>query len=633
MFGLETEYAILFEPAAGERQAPDGPSIYDAISASVLSRVRALPARHRKHGHFLENGAFLHYEGRAESEPQGLLELSTPECRTARDVALYSKAGEKLLADALPDAEKTLAAAGYPGTIVLGKNARDAFDNTYGSHENYLVRDPIPRARALLLLAAFLVLRLPLQLYDVLRRAGELLYVILTFGLYLCGLAVMLVLRLFRRRDERSIPQRIDRFLEEVDDVLRPPVRRVGMAFHLLFRPAARLLSAFMRLFLFEDIRRFLPTFLATRQIFTGAGHFSRDPDEPIFSVTEKAASITCVTRLYWDDARHRPMIDLKNFLFDARAVVAPEKRLQLVLSDSNMSDVADFLKFGTTSLVLRAIEEGAIPAGLCLADPVDGLHRVAGDPELRTKLALADGRELTALQIQWEYLTLCEGLFRRSGTVSISDREVLREWRQTLTDLEADPALASDRLDWPLKLFLIGQSLEDVDAPDAPGGAEDPLAALEVLDPWREIVLQAELSGVDLKGDGRDMDRLRALLPRDVFERLQRGLAFRRLDPSRLERQADRIYRAKKADLKYHDITPGRGYYARARATELARPLHDDERVAWAANNPPAGTRAALRGAFVKSHHRDPGGRVNWTGGRARKARVRFGSPFDTDA
>lgn len=622
ILGLETEYAILYDAAPGESSRPDGLTIYTALSGAVLTRVKALAARHRKAGHFLENGGFLHYEGRPDLNAQGLLEYSTPECHTPQELAQYARAGEHLLATAIPEAERTLAAAGYRGTITLGKNARDSFGNTYGSHENYLVSDPIGGALRVIahgLLSVFLLLAIPVVALAILLLAASVLVYYFVYAAILgIGLGSILLLQINPALHRRAgtVSLKLDRVLEGFEGAVRDPLwRAFGLFFHYLFLPLARMLSGVLRLFLFRPIRRHLPTHLVTRQVFSGAGHVAREPGAAIFSVSEKAAAIRSVARLYWDDAR--PMIDLKNFVFEGSTAVADEKRLHVMASDSNMSEFAEAMKFGTTSLVLRAIRAGYVPRSLRLRHPVRSLHAIAADATLTARIELVDGRKLTALEIQRELLRCCDRHARESPAVAMADLETLRQWRRLLSDLGEDPARCADRVDWIMKLRLIR-------------GALDGEATLEELAPWREAVLTAERVGVELQGDGRDMDRLRALLPTATFQRLRERLQANGLDPAHLAERAELIYRAKKVDLKYHDITPGRGYHTRVRDAGLTVRLVSDEQVEEAIHQPPLHTRAFVRGAFVKRHYRDPKGRVNWTLGKAGKVKVRFSSPFN---
>ena len=68
-------------------------------------------------------------------------EYSTPECIDARSALLADKAGERILAESMRLARRTL----DPGEeIVVYKNNSDGKSNSYGCHENYLVDRSTP---------------------------------------------------------------------------------------------------------------------------------------------------------------------------------------------------------------------------------------------------------------------------------------------------------------------------------------------------------------------------------------------------------------------------------------------------------------------------------------------------------
>ena len=58
-------------------------------------------------------------------------------------------------------------------------------------------------------------------------------------------------------------------------------------------------------------------------------------------------------------------------------------QRLQIGLGDSNMAELAEFLRVGTTSLVLDVIEAGAMPPLPTLRQPIRALHQLCRDPSL----------------------------------------------------------------------------------------------------------------------------------------------------------------------------------------------------------------------------------------------------------
>ncbi len=67
-------------------------------------------------------------------------EYSTPECRTARELVAYERAGELVATKCLDAMNRATGGSGY----VLYKNNSDGKGNSYGYHENYLMNRSVP---------------------------------------------------------------------------------------------------------------------------------------------------------------------------------------------------------------------------------------------------------------------------------------------------------------------------------------------------------------------------------------------------------------------------------------------------------------------------------------------------------
>ena len=83
---------------------------------------------------FLTNGARFYQDTGCHPE------YSTPECDDLIDLVIHDKAGERILESCLPIAEERLREEGLSGDIFIFKNNTDSLGNTYGSHENFLMR-------------------------------------------------------------------------------------------------------------------------------------------------------------------------------------------------------------------------------------------------------------------------------------------------------------------------------------------------------------------------------------------------------------------------------------------------------------------------------------------------------------
>jgi proteasome accessory factor A len=103
-------------------------------------------------------------------------------------------------------------------------------------------------------------------------------------------------------------------------------------------------------------------------------------------------------------------------------------------------------------------IEAGFLGDDLAVGQPVRELHDVSHDPSLRHAIALADGRTITALDLQGEYLDRARKFVddRLGGDADDQTRDVLARWESVLNRLAADPMQLAGELDWVAKLRLL---------------------------------------------------------------------------------------------------------------------------------------------------------------------------------
>lgn len=230
--------------------------------------------------------------------------------------------------------------------------------------------------------------------------------------------------------------------------------------------------------FFTEAITNLLP-FLVTRQIYAGAGrvggHRLTRPSSKrnIMTFSDHDVDYVWVSNFYGVEidpdvdfqlsqrADHIVKTISSRVRFN-RAIINPKwdsyysyndlHRLHILFGESNMSDYATWLKVGTTSLVLRLIEEHVGPNDVFLERPLDTLRSVSRDPRMRWIVTLRSGDTIPAVDLQRRYLAAAREHF--SGSDEQTDR-VLSEWERTLDDLEHDPLSTTDRLDWAAKRVL----------------------------------------------------------------------------------------------------------------------------------------------------------------------------------
>jgi proteasome accessory factor A len=91
----------------------------------------------------------------------------------------------------------------------------------------------------------------------------------------------------------------------------------------------------------------------------------------------------------------------------------------------------------------------------LTLENPIRAIREISHDVTCRQTVRLANGRELSALDIQWEYL---ERVMRYTRTTGVSPEveRAVSMWEHLLTGLEKDPMTLGREVDWVAKYHLI---------------------------------------------------------------------------------------------------------------------------------------------------------------------------------
>lgn len=331
IFGLETEYGVTCAAQDGR-----------GLSADEVARYlfRKVVAWGRSSNVFLRNGSRLYLD--VGSHP----EYATAECDDVRQLVAHDRAGERILEGLVADAQQRLEHEGLPGRIHLFKNNTDSAGNSYGCHENYLV-----------------------------RRQGD-----------------------FAR----------------LSDVLVP--------------------------------------FLITRQVLTGAGKVLSTPRGALFCLSQRADHI-------WEavssaTTRSRPIINTRD---EPHADAEHFRRLHVIVGDSSMSETTTMLKVGATDLILRMVEAGIPMRDMTLENPIRAIREISHDVTGKHPVALANGRTVTALDLQEEYLARVVDFVATEGGPTPETKQVLDLWERGLRALRTgDLSLIERELDWVIKYQLI---------------------------------------------------------------------------------------------------------------------------------------------------------------------------------
>jgi proteasome accessory factor A len=202
----------------------------------------------------------------------------------------------------------------------------------------------------------------------------------------------------------------------------------------------------------FQRLSDVLIPFLVTRQIICGAGKVLQTSRGAVFCVSQRADHI-------WEGVssattRSRPIINTRD---EPHADAEHYRRLHVIVGDSNMSETTTMLKVGATDLVLQMVESGQVLRDLTLENPIRAIREISHDLTGARPVKLANGRELSALEIQSEYFERARDFADRHDLTSPVHKAVLELWERTLRAVQTqDLSLVDTEIDWVIKHTLI---------------------------------------------------------------------------------------------------------------------------------------------------------------------------------
>ena len=204
--------------------------------------------------------------------------------------------------------------------------------------------------------------------------------------------------------------------------------------------------------------------FLVSRQIYAGAGKMLQTARGPRYCLSQRAEHI-------WEGVssattRSRPIINTRD---EPHANAELFRRLHVIVGDSNMSEYATFLKMGACSILLQMLEEPSVVLrDMTLENPIRAIREISHDLTCRRRVRLANGRMLSALDIQREYFERALDFSTRFD-LGVGQKRALQMWEHCLDGIEKDPMSLGRECDWVIKLKLIeayqerhGLSMED---------------------------------------------------------------------------------------------------------------------------------------------------------------------------
>ena len=204
----------------------------------------------------------------------------------------------------------------------------------------------------------------------------------------------------------------------------------------------------------FGKLAEVLIPFFVTRQIFTGAGKVLQTARGAIYCISQRAEHI-------WEGVssattRSRPIINTRD---EPHADAEKYRRLHVIVGDSNMSEYTTWIKVATTAVLLRMLEEGTVMRDLSLENPIRAIREISHDLTCQRKVRLANGREASAIELQWEYLSRAAKYVERRDDPEM--KETVRAWEECLVALENDFLALDRKIDWVIKYRMLEQYRE----------------------------------------------------------------------------------------------------------------------------------------------------------------------------
>ena len=203
----------------------------------------------------------------------------------------------------------------------------------------------------------------------------------------------------------------------------------------------------------FARIVQYMLPFFVTRQVYTGAGKLgaenNADPCE--YQISQRADFLE--TEVGLETMHSRPIVNTRD---EPHADPEKYRRLHVIVGDANMSEISTYLKAGTMAITLSMVEDDFIDRDLSLDSPVAAYRAVSRDLGCREVIRLKDGRSITPIDLQREFLAFAQRYYRERQEPESWVDDVLARWESTLDRLAKDPMQLGRELDWVVKYQLI---------------------------------------------------------------------------------------------------------------------------------------------------------------------------------
>jgi hypothetical protein len=283
--------------------------------------------------------------------------------------------------------------------------------------------------------------------------------------------------------------------------------------------------------------------------------------------------------------------------------------RLHLLCGESLCSEIATWLRIGTTALVVAMIDAGLSPgAAVNLESPLEALATYAADPGCTATAPVGGGAEMSAVQVQRHYLHQAQEHLGE-GFMPPWAEEVCARWETVLDRIEEEPASLASILDWALKFAIYKDRVErcGLQWGDLPSWNH---IVATISDALRKAKYKGKAPVEVVLGTGR----AKSPIPRTI-EKLNPFLEERSLSWDMLKPFVELRRQLFEVDVRFGQLGDGGIFTELDRAGVLDHHAPGVENIDEARSNPPATGRARIRAQAVRTHARDSGYMCTWTG------------------
>ena len=452
LIGLETEYATLVadveDVATGD--LPASQEVYRQICDAIRRDQPTATGLFDSEQMFLASGGAVTFESHPtlHALPGGLVEIATPEVRSPDELLACQRSIDDLVSDAASNIEMDI-------DLRILKNSSDALGHVYGCQENY--ETVVASGIWLLIYRMFVCVLWAMQIVSLLLSLPILIFactIIYANQLVRHGLSGV----------RNGPPEMFDSIPDWLSKVM-------VFGFRIVHLPTVFVLRFVAKHIAFRKQRKYLTSLLISRVALVGSGDLSHDGK---FRMSAKGMAIDTVADM-GSFSGERPIFVYGHWLSQfcakpflsltsTRRMLRRKQRLQIGLSDSNMSQRAEYVKVACVSLLLDMIEAGQTDGLPCIKSPIDSLKRITSDWNLIARVPTNYG-ELSAIEIQKKYLKAAE-VFVESTPSNYRGESpiVLERWKDLLDRAVAFRRDAEDimpsvgEIDWLTKHWLMQQ-------------------------------------------------------------------------------------------------------------------------------------------------------------------------------